>query len=284
MNIQDAVMGTDNPRDLLLAAGVQAFRVQAGYQAQTGVFVDDPQGAAIEYAYSGYSAELLHALSKFTKDYAWIAGGSVLHFIHNEKVGYGDIDVFCVSESAYATLKDCFSSYLVSESKRSCVVKDGMFELAENSRYRLERNLNLVSPVDGQDWSHPATVLQEFDLSVAAVAIIEPGLAYTLHKDDVLKKEMNYIGNCRNPVKFWRRVMKYYNRGCSFGFDFFTQLIQDEHTRELVYMAQDMYDMNSHKQNINPEFLSACWAINDYEGYEDTSDSTDNEPDYDGWY
>ena len=33
MNIQDAVMGTDNPRDLLLAAGVQAFRLQAGYVA-----------------------------------------------------------------------------------------------------------------------------------------------------------------------------------------------------------------------------------------------------------
>lgn len=33
MSIQDAVMGTDNPRDLLLAAGVQAFRLQAGYVA-----------------------------------------------------------------------------------------------------------------------------------------------------------------------------------------------------------------------------------------------------------
>ena len=33
MNLQDAVMGTDTPRDLLLAAGVQAFRLQAGYVA-----------------------------------------------------------------------------------------------------------------------------------------------------------------------------------------------------------------------------------------------------------
>jgi hypothetical protein len=283
MNLKPAIIGTQDYRAVLLAACAEGLQLQAGYQAQTGVFADEPQGAAIEYTYSGYSAELLHALSKFTKGYAWIAGGSVLHFIHNEKVGYGDIDVFCVSEAAYTTLKDCFSSYLVSESKRSCVAETAMFGLAENSRYRLERNLNLVSPVDGQDWSHPASVLREFDLSVAAVAIIEPGLAYTLHKDDVLKKEMNYLGNCRNPVKFWRRVMKYYNRGCSLSIDFFTQLIQDEHTRELVYMAQDMYDMQSRKENIAQEFLWACWAINDYEGYEDTSDSVEN--DYsDGWY
>lgn len=33
MNLQDAVTGTDNPRDLLMAAGVQAFRLQAGYVA-----------------------------------------------------------------------------------------------------------------------------------------------------------------------------------------------------------------------------------------------------------
>lgn len=33
MNLQEAVTGTDNPRDLLLAAGVQAFRLQAGYVA-----------------------------------------------------------------------------------------------------------------------------------------------------------------------------------------------------------------------------------------------------------
>ena len=284
MNLKPAIIGTHDYRGVLLAALAEGIGKQAGYAPVRGVFVDEPQASAIEYAYSGYQTELIHALSKYTKGYGWIAGGSVLHFIHNEKIGYGDIDVFCVSQEAYATLRHCFRDYIEAESNRSCVAESAMFGIGQDKRWRLERNLNLVSPVDGQDWSHPANVLQEFDLSIAAVAIIEPGLAYTLHKDDVLKKEMSYLGNCRNPVRFWRRVMKYHNRGCSFSIDFFTQLIQDEHTRELVYMAQDMYENIGRNQDITKEFLWACWAINDYEGYEDTSDSVGGDYVDEGWY
>lgn len=279
-----AVLGTDDYHAFMRSVTIHGLQARGGYVAPVGTFADEIQGAAIQYEYVGHSAKDFHALVKFVAADGWIAGGSVLHFVHQEKVGYGDIDVFCVSQDAYNELRQCFIGYIDDlSSKRSCVAKTPLI-LVDDEQYQLTRNVNLVSPVDGQGWSHPANVLTEFDLSVAAVAIIEPGLAYTLHKDDVLEKRMSYIGNCRNPVKFWRRVMKYYNRGCTFAFDFFEKLIQDERTRELVYMAQDLYDMNSRKDNIAKDLLAACWAVNDYEGvYESNSDSVDD--DYsEGWY
>lgn len=279
-------MSADEARAFLLQAGVTGLQHAAGYVAREEVFLehDEPIGGAILYDYSGHKAQTIHALSRFVRGYGWIAGGSVLHFVHGEKVGYGDIDVFCVSQAAYETLCDCFQDYITETSKRSCVAESAMFGLGEKDRYRLDRSLNLVTPTEGEDWTHPAAILRGFDLSCGAVAIIEPGLAYTLHREDVLEKRINYIGNARNPVKFWRRVMKYYSRGCILGGDFFTDLINDSNTRELVYMAQDMYNMGTRKRDIDSELLWACWAVNDYES-DGTEHETDSVYEYDeGWY
>lgn len=282
--ITQAITGSAEPRALLQQAGIAGLRAQAGYVADSGVFADEPQADFIVYEYTGYSAETFHTLSRFVKGHGWIAGGSVLHFVHAEKIGYNDVDVFCVSQDAYQFLRARLHGNIMADNQRSCTIENAYFSELINQGCTFPRCINLVAPLDNQDWSHPANVLQEFDLSVAAVAVIEPGLAYTLHKADVLKKEISYIGNCRNPVRFWRRVMKYYNRGCLLSMDFFADLMKDERTRELVYMAQDIYDMNSRKEKIDSEFLWACWAINDYEGNSETGDSTDNDDYEQGWY
>lgn len=283
--VKQAVLGTQDYHATMRQAAQSGLQRLAGRAVEKGEFADDLTGHGILYEYDGQSGKVFHALSKFIKGYGWIAGGSALHFVHKQKIGYGDIDVFCVSEYAYETLQDCFRDYITQTNKRSCVAENAMFGLGEKNRYRLDRSLNLVSPISGQDWTHPANVLKEFDISCAAVAIVEPGLAYTLHRDDVMERRINYIGNCRNPVTFWRRVMKYYQRGFFLGGGFFCDLINDPRTRELVYMARDMYDMNTSKNKIDSELLWACWAINDYEsdGTEET-DSIDQHEYDEGWY
>jgi len=285
--ITQAVRGTTEYDATLRQAVSIGLQEAAGYVVKQGVFVDEPQGGAIQYVYEGYNAERFHALSKYVQGYGWIAGGSALHFAQNEKIGYGDIDVFCVSQAAYLTLKDCFKSYIASESIRSCVADCPMFGIGKDKRWRLDTNLNLVAPLENQDWSHPASVLREFDLSVAAIAIIEPGLAYTPYADDIAKKEMNFIGNIRNAVHFWRRVVKYYQRGFKLSLQFFNDLILDDKGRDLVYLMRDMHDMNisQRHKDFDGEFLWACWAVNDYEQGDDIADSPDNNDDYsDGWY
>lgn len=296
MNTKAAVLGTEavdmmgSERDLLLTALTSGLKERAGYMPTRGVFDDEPEATAIQYSYAGYEADRFHMLSKFVQGYGWIAGSSALHFAQNEKIGYSDIDVFCVSQNAYNWLKDYFTGDIISESKRSCVVETPRFYLAQPKRWQLAVNLNLVSPLENQNWSHPFDVLKEFDLSVAAIAIIEPGLAYTPYAEDITKKEMNFIGNIRNAVLFWRRVIKYYRRGFKLAHGFFDKLIQDDKGRDLVYLMADMYDLNisQRHKDFDGELLWAQWAVNDYEQGDYVSDSTDNDDGYDehdnGWY
>lgn len=288
-DVKAAVLGTNDYHGVMRQVVKNSLQRQAGYVPSRGVFVDEPDANFILYEYTGYSAEVFHALSKFVKGYGWIAGGSAFHFVHAEKIGYGDVDVFCVSQAAYETLHECFQSYITTSNERSCVAESAMFGLSKGERYAMSVNINLLCPLPDEDWSHPANVLLDFDgITTPAVAIIEPGLAYTPFRDDVLNRHINYIGKCRNPVRLWRRVMKYYRRGCLFGEMFWKDLLADSRTRQLVYMAQDMYEMAGTPgtaQHMNGDFLHACWAIADYEGYEvEEEDSLELDREYDGWY
>lgn len=290
-HVKLAALGTNDYHGLMREAVTASLQRQAGYTPNRGVFVDEPEAGFILYEPMSHAnnTEIIHALSRFVKNYGWIAGGAAFHVVHLEKVGYGDIDVFCVSEAAYETMRECFQDYITTTNERSCIAENAMFGLSKTQRYRVDVNINFLCPLAHEDWSHPANILLDFDgITTPAVAIIEPCLAYTPFREDVLNKRMNYIGKCRNPVKLWRRVLKYYQRGCLFGDTFWKDLLEDSRTRQLVYMARDMYDFSgtSGQVHLTGDLIHACWAIVDYEGYEveEAEDSLEIDREYDGWY
>lgn len=260
-----AVLGTKDYHEVMQQAAIDALMRQAGYMPKRGVFVDEPKANFILYDTGGIHAEEFHAFAKYVREYGWIAGGSAFHFVHGD-IGYGDIDVFCVSVAAYEHLCRVFSGGVYSSGKRSCVI-GGVHH------YHINRTINLICPPAGVDWTHPVDVLNSFHITPPAVAIIAPGLAYTPFGGDVIGKRINYIGNAKDPLRLWRLVLKYVGRGCKTDANFWDDLIHDDKMRPLVYMAKDLYALGNRAQElITQDCYGAVRAIAWSGAYESSVD------------
>lgn len=224
MDIKTAMLGTDyqelvgSERDILIAALTESMRVQAGYVPKQGVFVDaeaiSPQGQLIPFPIKPFYNDHVGLLAEHFHGYGWIAGSAALYAYDtpaHDRWLYNDIDVFCFSKSAYETLIK--TSRIPEKSNDRQTVFSGYGFIVNGQRIWLDTDVNFVCPSENDDWSHPANVLNGFDLTITQVAIIQSGAAYVMKPEDIENQVVDYTGESIAPVATMRRIFKYLQRG-----------------------------------------------------------------------
>lgn len=249
MNWKDEIaLGTqaDEYHAVMQQAARFALTQLGGYIPKKGVFVDDastfrgafleivdakpkeqevsddfgfPPDNYIDLEWTKSMCTPIEQACKFFSDFGWMAGSSVLWYYTIRADGvwhwdYGDIDVFCHSESSYNELKVFYSKRNHTETEHAFKLNDG-FSIGINEHpYATEiySKLNLIKPKPEDNWQYVQNVLAGFDLSVCAVAMVEPGKLYALYPDDVKDRTINYKGHTF-PITTMRRIFKYASRG-----------------------------------------------------------------------
>jgi hypothetical protein len=288
VNTKAAVLGTEasgmlgSEREMLLAALTSGLKERAGYIPMQGVFTDDgtphKRGELISVGVPNDRFILLDELSKFCAGWGWIAGSAALwRYQYNEtnvNWSYNDIDIFCHSESAYDAMRKKISDGDVStENERSVKARGFRFT---TDKPRWADSVNLIKPLPSDNWLYPANVLAGFDLTCCAVALIQPGVVFALHPDDVRKKLIGYVGETISPVATVRRVFKYMKRGYKPNISLWIDMANDERILPVLSIFDELRQAASGK-----EIIDVVEGIYHAVPYEATYSSYTEEDEYD---
>lgn len=294
MNIKTAALGTEyeelvgSERGILIAAATHSFHQQAGYLPKQGVFVDpepiSERGQLIPYPTSQH--DTIGLLAEHFHGYGWIAGSAAL-FTYDANAAdrwvYNDIDIFCVSKSAYQELVDWQKGRRVekSDERQSVVNGYGIIPKGKYQRIWIDTDINFVCPSDKDDWSHPANVLAGFDLTITQVAIIQSGAAYVMKPEDIENQVVDYTGESIAPVATMRRIFKYLHRGYKADGALWYHLANDNRMMAVLALFEQLAQFDNDTQQ---EVLKGIfWAVPSDSDIEYSYGSDDEEYD-NGWY
>lgn len=288
-----AVLGTaaaglvGSEREMLLAALTSGLEERAGYIPMQGMFTDDgtphKRGELISVGVPNDRFILLDELSKFCAGRGWIAGSAALwRYQYNEtnlNWSYDDIDIFCHSESVYDAMRKKISDDDVStENERSVKVRGFRFTATKNNKPRWVDNVNLIKPLPSDNWIYPQNVLAGFDLTCCAVALIQPGVVFALHPDDLRKKLIGYAGDTISPVATVRRVFKYMKRGYKPNISLWIDMANDERILPVLSIFDELRQAAEDSM-----VLDVVNRIYHAIPYETTYSSYTEEDEYDPW-
>lgn len=283
-DIARAVLGmkqADDIRALLMQTGFEAFRRMAGYIPSLSEAETTTPGKG--YLLDAIEQNPVDDVAAWVGDRGWVAGGAALWRLLYPAAtwSYGDIDVFCTSESAFDSLK--FGCYSIEQEHGRSIVAAVKIRVNDEADF-YTRKVNIVYPSPEQDWTDPTKLIAEFDLSPCAVVMIAPRLVYAAYPEDIEAQRLRYLGDGRGHLRLFQRFIKYHRRGFKADSDFFNDVYQDEAMRPLVHFMEDLYDIlisGDRRQDLQQIALEACWAIPDGDECDDSGEEYEA---YEDWY
>lgn len=262
--VKAAVLGTDDYHSVMRQAITHALQSQAGKPIEqadfTGYPVTAQRGQLISYK-PKYGALTASYLADHFQGYGWVAGSAALYEYSNTlyQVDWvnNDIDVFCHSKAAYQEIIN-LKAEIISQDKRQTKVR-GIGIYRDKHRVWIDDEINYVCPPDNADWSHPANVLCNFDLTCTQIALTQAGTAYILHPDHIVNRQMEYTGTTIAPLATLRRILKYMQRGFIPVSAFWYEVCDD---KRMLPFVSILHDLNMLDDNLRKDVLSNIfWAM-----------------------
>jgi hypothetical protein len=234
----------------------------------------------------------LYEIWRWVDGRAWIAGSAALWAADAEADWmYGDIDIFCKSIEFYEDLKaelkeikymgfskaDETGEYNTKFSNHPFIHQMGKHSWGAPIA---TPSLCLIAPV-GKDWSTIENILLGFDLSICAVAIMNPRTLYAYSPQDIRHRRTDTI--CIEfPLRTLKRLFKYIQRGYSPSWDLAESLAGDNRFDDAFEVLQMTAEYTEHKglHRLVERYLEAKNWMYAFEGDEDYHEEDEEDDGY----